>query len=1173
MHKWSSSRLSLPLLSLGLLLVVISACDREDNHWDAFDPSLKLLTVVADTMHVTEGGAGVDFRLNIQMVPDDTVWVYVTADDSQVVADPDTLFFAPIDDDWTLPQTVTVSALDDEVDEGIHQDAISVRVGSNDAVYNDQGGAGLVPVLITDNDLAGVHVTETALTLVESTAGTVSESYRIRLLSHPTDDVTITAAETPTEASFHLDPAVLVFTPDNWATEQEIRLWAELDQVDADNMDLIIEHTATSLDPNYDTALSVPSVDVALFDDTLPPTASLALVNPGTTTLTEIGVGATLDVVITLGHASEVSVTVQITTEDGTAVGGEDFAALDLPVVFAPGGALSQVVTISSLDDALTEGLEDFEVFISAVSNVFVGEQNHLDLSIVDDDQVTLSISGVDVNEDDGSANFTISAPSPVQLPIGFTLTTADGTAVAGTDYESIASHFTIEAGQSQRVVPVVILADQANESDENFTAILTNLSSNGVWDGVTGQVVILDDDPQTITFANFEVDESESFASFIIDLAAPYNEDVILTVNTINGEGTGSVSGDEDALGNQDFVSVSSGIWTIPAGSTNERFQVELIRESVGEAAREYFRLNIQSASKPEFVGLEAMCAIVDEDQPQLAVGNASVIESDANAIFTVTVLNQAGSPTVSQAEIGFNFATVDQTATAESDYTTTSGTVVIPAGTTTVDVIVPILEDTHDDDNETFVLDLTTPVNTTILDDGSAPFCTITDNEFPSINLGQVISDENEGSTHEFTVFLTTQRQDATGFFLNLDQGTSDGPGVDYNFAGTGYQVIPAFTSSLTFQVPYLDDQLAGEVDEILQAQLSNADVALGITTLDMTIVDAPAIDIQPDAVTEGTDLVFDVVLSAASTADITFSAQYSSGTANVLVDIDNTNTGPFTIVAGSTTMSIVTPTVAGDGGDLVVEDFVVTIINPVNATLGAFNSAVGEITDGDPPSLNLAGNATALEGTDIVFTVDLSWSSGADVEFYVAFADGTAAGANIDYNSFVTGPHAVSAGSLSTTVSVPTMDLDGPEFTVEDFTISLHTPTNGLLGATTSATGFIQDGDQPELTIPTGDTATEGGNLSFVIHLDPPTIVPVFFDLVFSNGSTQGGADFTPSSTGPFSMMPGTTDTTIIVATIDDGTFENTEQFVVQLASDPTNAVVGTPDQANGIINDND
>ena len=138
---------------------------------------------------------------------------------------------------------------------------------------------------------------------------------------------------------------------------------------------------------------------------------------------------------------------------------------------------------------------------------------------------------------------------------------------------------------------------------------------------------------------------------------------------------------------------------------------------------------------------------------------------------------------------------------------------------------------------------------------------------------------------------------------------------------------------------------------------------------------------------------------------------------------------------------------------------------------------------------------------------------------------------------------------------------------------FTITLISPVNGAIGAPATATGFVQDGDQPLLTIPAGDTAVEGQDMQFTIHLDPPTIVPVFFDLVFSDGSTQGAADFVPSSTGPFSMMPGTTDTTITVSTIDDAIFENTEQFVVRVAANPTNARVGTPAQANGVINDND
>lgn len=1174
MLKTATSRILLSLLTVGFLLVIVTACDRQDNHWAAFDPALKILTIQSDTLSLAEGGPGRTFQLSLRMVPADTVRVLVAVDDSQIVAEPDTVYFVPIDDEWSYPQEVTVHAVDDAIEEGTHFAGVSVFAVSADEAYDGQGAAGAVPARITDNDQAGVHVSESDLTLVESQGGAVSETYRVRLMSQPVTGVTVMASVAPAEPSFHIQPASLVFTPLNWQVEQQVTLWADLNQVDADNMNLVVSHTTASSDPNYDAMANVPSVNVALLDDTLPPTASLALAVPGNSMLHEAGAGNSLAVVISLDRPSVLPVTVHLASRDGSATGGADFQTLDQDVIFAPGAALSQTFTVAALDDNLMEDPEDFQVLISAVSNVLVGEANRLDFSLADDDQITLSVSGVDGNEDEGSVAFVVSIPFAVPLPVEFTLTTADGSAQSGSDYDPVAANFVIPPGQTQRVVPVVVLADPAHEGDENLTATLSGLVDNAVWDGVVARAVILGDDPQTITFADFEVDEGQSAASFVFELAAPYNEPVDLTLISINGDGVGAVSGQEDALGGLDFTTITNTVWTIPAGETSRSFNVGILQDSAPEASRETFRLNVAAATKPEFVGLTAACTILDEDQPQITVSDASVLESDPTAVFVVTVMDQAGNPVVSQADISFDYATENQTAEGGLDYTTSGGTVTIPAGAPSVDLSVPIIEDAHDDDNETFVLDLTAPVNTTILDDGSAPFCLIVDNEFPSINLAQTIDAENEGSTHEFTVFLTTQRQDPTNFILMLDPGNSNGVGVDYDFTMAGFRTIPPFTSSMTFQVPYLDDQLAGEADEILQAQLSNADVALGVTTLDMTIVDAPALNIQPDAVTEGDDLVFNVLLTAASTADITFSAQYSSGSANVLVDIDNSNVGPFTIPAGATSTTIVTPTIAGDGGDQAVEDFVTTLINPVNATLGAFNSAVGTITDGDPPALNFAADATAVEGSDVVFTVTLSWASGADVDFFVAFADGTAAGANIDFNDFGTGPFTVPAGALSTTVAVPTLDLDGPELAVEDFNIALvGTPTNGVLGTNTSATGFIQDGDQPELTIPVGDSTVEGGVLNFTVHLNPPTIVPVFFDLVFGDGSTQGAADYVPSSTGPFSMMPGTTDTTITVTTIDDAVFENVEQFVVQLGATPTNAVLGAPAQANGVINDND
>ncbi|TFG88873.1 MAG: hypothetical protein E4H17_01640, partial [Gemmatimonadales bacterium] len=564
----------------------------------------------------------------------------------------------------------------------------------------------------------------------------------------------------------------------------------------------------------------------------------------------------------------------------------------------------------------------------------------------------------------------------------------------------------------------------------------------------------------------------------------------------------------------------------------------------------------------------------IVDDDLPCLFAANLTVQEADAAATFRVDLQNGAGAATTSTADVTFRAATMDQTASAGGDYAGFLQTLTIPAGQGGIDVPVTLTDDGFDDDNETFVLVLTDPVNAEGNCRDEAPFCRIVDDEFPSLNLLTVAADRyNEGSVYGFVVRLTTPRQDDTTFDLDLSAGTSNGPGVDYTFTGNGTWTIPAFASEATLTVPFLDDQLAGEPDETIQMNIANANVALGVSNLAAVILDAPELGITGTATSEGTPAEFLVSLDETSTAPIQFRVQFASGTAIVGADFNSGGTGPFTIPAGALTTNVPVPTTAGDGGDAAVENFIITLITPTNATLGPFSSAVGTIADMDPPELSWAGSASATEGGNIQFTVQLSWFSEVGVQFELAFTDGTAARAGIDYNDAGTGPYTIPPGVLDYVVWVPTTADGAPELATEDFSVTLHSPVNAVIGSPATATGYVLDGDQPELTIPAGDTVVEGSDLHFTVHLDPQTIVPVFFNLEYDNGSTQGAADFDASNIGPFSMAAGTADTTITVPTVGDLDHENQEIFIVRVTADPVNAVRGVPFEANGVIDDDD
>ncbi|WP_306668151.1 Calx-beta domain-containing protein, partial [Flavobacterium psychrophilum] len=92
-------------------------------------------------------------------------------------------------------------------------------------------------------------------------------------------------------------------------------------------------------------------------------------------------------------------------------------------------------------------------------------------------------------------------------------------------------------------------------------------------------------------------------------------------------------------------------------------------------------------------------------------------------------------------------NITTATGTA-GTSDYTTTVTTVTIPAGQTTVNVTVPILEDTIDEPAETFTVNGTVTSGNTINTNPTGTV-TITDNDAtPVATIGNVTINEGAGT-----------------------------------------------------------------------------------------------------------------------------------------------------------------------------------------------------------------------------------------------------------------------------------------------------------------------------------------------------------------------------------------------------------------------------------------
>ena len=118
--------------------------------------------------------------------------------------------------------------------------------------------------------------------------------------------------------------------------------------------------------------------------------------------------------------------------------------------------------------------------------------------AVTDDDYFlpNLSLPNYEVDEDQGTLNFLTSMDGPnYDNPVSFDWTTRDdGSATAGTDYQTESGSSTILRGQTKLLLDIAITNDIVPEPDETFSIVLSN-PSNANPGGATATVTIHDDE------------------------------------------------------------------------------------------------------------------------------------------------------------------------------------------------------------------------------------------------------------------------------------------------------------------------------------------------------------------------------------------------------------------------------------------------------------------------------------------------------------------------------------------------------------------------------------------------------------------------------------------------------------------------------------------------------
>lgn len=187
------------------------------------------------------------------------------------------------------------------------------------------------------------------------------------------------------------------------------------------------------------------------------------------------GVGVA-NLTVALSAASSSAITVNYATTDGTAVAGSDYVAANGTLTFNPGETSKQLAVIV-IDDTASEGSETIIVNLSSPTNATLSvAQGTITINANDAPPIpSISVGNVAVAEGVGVASVTVALSASSASIVTVDFTTANGTAVSGSDYGPASGTLTFSPGETSKLITVTILDDATQEANETILINLTN--------------------------------------------------------------------------------------------------------------------------------------------------------------------------------------------------------------------------------------------------------------------------------------------------------------------------------------------------------------------------------------------------------------------------------------------------------------------------------------------------------------------------------------------------------------------------------------------------------------------------------------------------------------------------------------------------------------------------
>ncbi len=592
------------------------------------------ITVSAISGNTSEAGNQATFSVVLNSAPDSDVTIGLSSSDlSEGTTSLSTLTFTSAN--WNAPQTVTVTGVDDAVQDGdITFSIVFNSITSVDVGY-DQMSVPAVSVINIDNDTAGITVS--AISGNTSEAGDQA-TFTVVLNSAPSDDVTIGLSSSDTSEGT-ISATQLTFTSLNWNAPQTVTVTGADDViVDGSQVYWIILAAASSSDTNYN-GKNLNDVSAINTDDDSAIGFSVSSISDNTS---EDGSSSTFTIALTAPPTADV--TVNLSSSD-TSEGTISPSSVTYTTV---NWSAPQTVTVTGVDDVLEDGNQQYIIVtstaVSSDSNYNGLDPANVTLTNLDNDSqgVTISVSDRDVSEYGNSVDFSVVLRSPPSSDVNLTLTssnTGEGTISPGTMV------FTDQNWSAPVVATVTGVDDALEDGNQVFYISFISTSSDSNYNNLpipNETFTNIDNDSVGVSVREISAETSETgqIATFTVVLnSAPASDVTIALSSNDTSEGTASPAS----------LTFTSNDWSSPQNVT-----VTGVDDAIADGNQVYKIITATTSSiDSSYNGLEVddvTISNLDDDSSGITVSpNAglSTTESEDQVSFTI-VLNSVPSSDV---------------------------------------------------------------------------------------------------------------------------------------------------------------------------------------------------------------------------------------------------------------------------------------------------------------------------------------------------------------------------------------------------------------------------------------------------------------------------------------------------------------------------------------------